>query len=147
VFERYTERARRALFFARAAVSTVGGTAIETEHLLLGLIRASEFTCGLLDRAQVDSEIFEMQLEQRLAAGERVPATVEIPFSEDVRSVLAFAVTEADRLGHNYIGPEHLLMGILSIPKSGAAEILASSGIDEALVRQEIARMTNPPDT
>ena len=87
MFERYTERARRVLFFARAAVSTFGGTAIETEHLLLGLIRARRgFTSGLLDRAQVDSEIFEMQLEERLTVGERVPTSVEIPFSEDIKN-------------------------------------------------------------
>ena len=145
MFERYTERARRALFFARYAVSKLGGTAIETEHLLLGLIRARKgFTSGLFDRAQVDSEIFEMQLEERMAVGE-VSTAVEIPFSEDTKRILELAMAEADRLDHNFIGPEHLLLGILSAPKNGAAEILVANGINEVLVRREIA-LTKPPD-
>lgn len=139
MFERYTERARRVLFFARVAVSTFGGTAIESEHILLGLIRARRgFTSSLLDRAQVDSEMLEMQLEERLATGEKISSTVEIPFSEDTKSILEFAVAEADRLGHNFIGPEHLWLGILSGRTNGAAEILASNGIDEDMVRREI---------
>lgn len=147
MFERYTERARRVLFFARVAVSTFGGTAIETEHILLGLIRARRgFTSGLLDRAQVDSELLEAELEKRLAVGERVPSTVEIPFSEDTKRILEFAMAEADRLGHNFIGPEHLLLGILSGRKNGAAEFLASNGINQDLVRQEIARLGKRPD-
>jgi len=142
VFERYTERARRALFFARFAVSTLGGTAIEAEHLLLGLLRERRgFTSGLLARACVDIEPLQLEVEERIAVGERIPASVEIPFSQETHRILQSAGTEADRLGHDYIGAEHLLLAILCAQDNAAAQILSSNGIDADLVRQEIARL------
>ncbi|HJU42397.1 MAG TPA: Clp protease N-terminal domain-containing protein [Vicinamibacterales bacterium] len=138
MFERYTERARRALFFARYATSTFGGTAIEPEHLLVGLLRERQgFMTQLLRSAQVDPDLLQIELEKRIVPGVRLSTTVEIPFSQQTKDVLYSAASEADRLGHDYIGAEHLLLAILGVPSS-AAEVLTSFGINEDVVRQQI---------
>jgi ATP-dependent Clp protease ATP-binding subunit ClpC len=69
---------------------------------------------------------------------------VEIPFSEETKRILNWAVTEADDLSHNYIGTEHLLLGILCEPETAAGQILTAHGIKRALVREEIARLAKP---
>ena len=147
MFERYTEPARRALFFARFAVSTHGGTAIETDHLLLGLLRERRgFISSLCAHARVDVEPLQMQVEERLAVGVRVPTTMEIPFSADTKRILYSAVGEADRLSHNHIGIEHLLLALLNAVETPAARALLLSGIKRDIVLDEIARLTKPPD-
>jgi ATP-dependent Clp protease ATP-binding subunit ClpC len=144
VFERYTERARRALFFARYELSELGGTAIETEHLLLGLLREGKgLTSDLFARAGVHIDRVRREIQMRLPAGEKFPTSVELPFSDHAKRVLRSVAAESERLGHNYIGTEHLLLGILCESDSAAAQILIEGGIDLELVRQEIARISN----
>jgi ATP-dependent Clp protease ATP-binding subunit ClpC len=147
VFERYSEPARRALFFARFAVSTLGGATIATEHLLIGLLRERKgFTNGLFSHAQVDVELLKVEVEQRMAVGERYPTTMEIPFSADTKRILSSAAVEADRLSHNHIGIEHLLLAMLDASETPAAQILVSHGINRDMVLQEIERITRRPD-
>jgi len=111
VFERYTESARRALFFTRYETSAPGGAAIETEHLLLGLVREAEgITRDLLARANVSLEGLRKEIRSRALPGERVPTSVEIPFSPDTKRILAATAAEAEGLGHHDIGTEHLLL-------------------------------------
>jgi len=147
VFERYTERARRALFFSRLAISQLGGEAIETEYLLLGLVReAKSFTGDVFDRAELQFDALRTDVQTRMSGRQRLPTTVEIPFTEETKRILNAAVAEANRLGHNYVGTEHLLLGILCEPETGAAQILASHGIKRDVVREEIARATKRSD-
>src|ERR671919_4192 len=122
MFERYTERARRVLFFARYEASQLGSISIETEHLLLGLIREGKgLTSRIFARSHLSLESIRKEIEGRTVFREKVSTSVEIPFSAETKRVLQFAAEEADRLLHNYIGTEHLLLGILREERSVAA--------------------------
>ena len=104
MFERYTERARRVLFFARYEASQLGSISIETEHLLLGLIREGKgLTSRIFARSHLSLENIRKEVEGRTVFREKVSTSVEIPFSAETRRVLQFAAEEADRLLHNYI--------------------------------------------
>ena len=114
MFERYTERARRVLFFARYEASQLGSITIETEHLLLGLIREGKgLTSRIFARAHLSLESIRKEVEGRSVFHEKVSTSIEIPFSIETKRVLQFAADEATQLTHNYIGTEHLLLGIL----------------------------------
>src|SRR5688500_3118508 len=103
MFERYTERARRVLFFARYETSQLGSVTIETEHLLLGLIREGKgVTSRIFARSHLSLENIRKEVEGRSVFRERISTSVEIPFSTETRRVLQFASEEADRLLHNY---------------------------------------------
>lgn len=142
MFERYTERARRVLFFARYEATQLGSLAIESEHILLGLVREGKgLTSRLFARRHVSLEHIRREIESRVTYREKVSASVEIPFSPDSRSILQYAAEEADRLGHNYIGTEHLLLGILRAERSAAASILTGFGFALQSVRDEIVQL------
>src|ERR1700680_2539522 len=139
MFERYTERARRVLFFARYEASQLGSVSIETEHLLLGLIREGKgVTSRIFARSHLSLENIRKEIEGRTVFREKVSTSVEIPFSAETKRVLQFAAEEADRLLHNYIGPEHLLLGILREERSVAASILMEKGMRLNTVRDDI---------
>ena len=141
MFERYTEAARRALFFARYETSQFGGTAIETEHLLLGLLhRGKGLVARILAHAQVPLDSLRTEIEGRLSSGVKVATSVEIPFSAETKRVLQFAAQEADRLKHNHIGTEHLLLGLLREEKSVAASILVGRGLRLEEVRNLVVQ-------
>src|SRR5437667_8929861 len=125
MFERYTERARRVLFFSRYEASQAGSVSIEPEHLLLGLLREGKgLTDRIFRRASLDTEVLRGEIEPRAHAREKMPPSTDIPFSASTKRVLQFAAQEADRLLHNYIGSEHLLLGIFREERSGAAALL-----------------------
>jgi ATP-dependent Clp protease ATP-binding subunit ClpC len=144
VFERYTERARRVLFFARYEASQTGSVTIETEHLLLGLLRESKgLTSRILRSANVDLEAMRRQAEARTAFKEKVSTSVEIPFTDATKRALQQAAVEADGLLHSYIGTEHLLLALLHDPRTAAGEVLAAHGLGHDDVRKEIVRLLN----
>jgi ATP-dependent Clp protease ATP-binding subunit ClpC len=133
VFERYTEAARRALFFARMEVTQLGARSIDAEHLLLGLIREPT---GPLARIFAESHVSLPALRHAIVSPlqdredrERIPTPVEVPFSPDASRVLQYAAEEADRLMHSGIGTEHLLLGLLREERSRAASILVGQGV------------------
>src|SRR6187431_863730 len=144
MFERYTERARRVLFFARYEATQMGSTSIETEHLLLGLIREGKgLTSRIFARSHLSLDSIRKEIEGRTVFREKVATSVEIPFSADTKRVLQFAAEEADRLLHTYIGTEHLLLGILREERSVAASILYEKGMRLASVREDIVQLLN----
>ncbi len=144
MFERYTERARRVLFFARYEATQLGSTSIETEHLLLGLIREGKgLTSRIFARSHLSLESIRKEIEGRTVFREKVSTSVEIPFSTETKRVLQFAAEEADRLLHTYIGTEHLLLGILREERSVAASILYEKGMRLASVREDIVQLLN----
>src|SRR5687768_4210463 len=148
MFERYTERARRVLFFARYEASQLGSISIETEHLLLGLIREGKgLTSRIFARSHLSLESIRKEIEGRTVFGEKVSTSVEIPFSAETKRVLGFAAEEADRLLHNYIGTEHLLLGILREERSVAASILMEKGMRLHTVREDIVQLLNEKTT
>src|SRR3979411_1602631 len=148
MFERYTERARRVLFFARYEASQLGSISIETEHLLLGLIREGKgLTSRIFARSHLSLENIRKEIEGRTVFREKVSTSVEIPFSAETKRVLQFAAEEADRLLHNYIGTEHLLLGILREERSVAASILMEKGMRLNTVREDITQLLNEKTT
>ncbi len=144
MFERYTERARRVLFFARYEATQLGSTLIETEHLLLGLIREGKgLTSRIFARSHLSLESIRKEIEGRTVFREKVSTSVDIPFSAETKRVLQCAAEEADRLLHTYIGTEHLLLGILREERSVAAGILSEKGMRLAGVRDDIVHLLN----
>jgi ATP-dependent Clp protease ATP-binding subunit ClpC len=142
LFERYTESARRALFFSRYEASELNRGSIETEHLLLGVLRAGKgVTIRLFGHAKMSYEAVRGTFEA--GAGERIPTAVEIPFSEETKRILNHAVEEADRLRHSYIGTEHLLLGLLHEDRSIAGGILTGYGMTLEAVRQQLLTLMN----
>lgn len=139
MFERYTEAARRVLFFARYEASQLGATSIETDHLLLGLTReAKGIICEIFAASHVSLKIIRHEIEARAPFGEKLPTSVEIPFNDETKRVLQFAAEEAERLRHNYIGTEHLLLGLLREETCTAAVTLTAHGLLLGGVRGDI---------
>ena len=140
MFERYTEKARRVVFFARYEASQYGSPYIETEHLLLGLVRekptlAKRFLGGVEAKLAIRAEI-----EKHIPPRERIATSVEVPLTEDSKKVLRLAAEEADRLGHRHVDTEHLLLGLLHVEGSLAAQILQAKGARLATLREEVAK-------
>ena len=143
MFERYTEKARRVIFFARYEASQFGAPAIEPEHLLLGLMREDKTLTGrFFPRAQVSIESIRKEIEGRTLLREKISTSVELPLAPETKLVLAYAHEESDRLQHRHIGTEHLLLGLLRGDRSMAAEILYERGLRLNAVRDEIARQS-----
>ncbi len=142
MFEKYTENARRVVFFARYEASQFGSPYIEPEHLLLGLLRQDKALTNRLLRSHASIETIRKQIEGRTAIREKVSTSVDLPLSNECKRVLAYAADEAERLSHKHIGAEHLLLGLLREEKCFAAEILHECGLKLAAIREELARTT-----
>ncbi len=142
MFERYTEKARRVIFFARYEASQFGSPYIETEHLLLGLLREDKaLTNRFLRSPHTSIESIRKQIEGRTTVREKVSTSVDLPLSQECKRVLACAAEEAERLQHKHIGTEHLLLGLLREEKSFAAEILHERGLRLSTIREELGRV------
>ena len=142
MFERYTEKARRVIFFARYEASQYGSPFIETEHLLLGLLREDKALANRFLRTHGSIESIRKEIESRITVRERISTSVEVPLSQECKRILTFAAEEAERLGHKHVGTEHLLLGVLREEKSFGAEILLERGLRLSTVREELARST-----
>ncbi|MGD0908083.1 MAG: ATP-dependent Clp protease ATP-binding subunit [Candidatus Acidiferrales bacterium] len=140
MFERYTEKARRVIFFARYEASQYGSPYIETEHLLLGLMREDKALANRFLRSHGSIESIRKEIEQRITIRERISTSVEVPLSQESKRILNFATEEAERLGHKHVGTEHLLLGILREEKCFGAEILQERGLRLSTLREELAR-------
>lgn len=142
MFERYTEKARRVIFFARYEAAHFGAHAIEPEHLLLGLLREDKsLTARLLQRVHATIDAIRKEIENRTVIREKISSTVELPLGLATKKVLMFSHEESDRLRDRHIGTEHLLLGILREDSSSASEILTERGLKLQLVRDEILRL------
>jgi ATP-dependent Clp protease ATP-binding subunit ClpC len=140
MFERYTEKARRVIFFGRYEASQFGSPYIETEHLLLGLLREDKALTNRFLRSHAAVESIRKQIEGHTTIREKVSTSVDLPLSNESKRVLAYGAEEAERLGHKHIGTEHLLLGLMREEKCFAAEILKERGIRLDLTREEIGR-------
>jgi ATP-dependent Clp protease ATP-binding subunit ClpC len=146
MFEKYTEKARRVIFFARYEASQLGSRCIETEHILLGLLREDKALASrFFPRTETALENIRKQVEGRSPSREKVSTSVELPLSDESKRVLTYAAEEADRLLCNYIGTEHLLLGLLREEKSFAASILYEKGLRLTRVREELAPTSDRP--
>jgi len=139
MFNRFTSRARRVLFYARSEVSQLGSHAMEPEHILLGLLDEGEGLAGrILARTGVAFDDYRGDIVGRLTGRDNVPESEEIPISASCQRVLEYAAEEADRLLHSSTGTEHLLLGLLREERSVAAEVLAARGLRIEAVREAI---------
>jgi quercetin dioxygenase-like cupin family protein len=144
MFERYTEQARRVLFFSRYESSQLGHHSIETEHLLLGLLRETRgITSRIFERRHIDPEDVRKDIEGRRPLLEKIPASVEIPFAAETKRVLNLAAEEADRLQHDHIGSEHLLLGLLREEGSIGGAVLIGKGLQLEAAREDVIQLFN----
>jgi ATP-dependent Clp protease ATP-binding subunit ClpA len=145
VFERFTERARDVVVFAQDEARQLKHNYIGTEHLLLGLLREEE---GLARRflvvQGVTLEDARREVKRVIGVGGDV-ASGQIPFTPRAKKALESALREAQALGHNYIGTEHILLGVEDQDEGVAAQILLDLGLSAELVRSEIFRMLTAP--
>jgi ATP-dependent Clp protease ATP-binding subunit ClpC len=147
MFENFTERARRVIFFARLEASRTRCDAISTEHLLLGLMRENmyllpELTAGS-DLAMIRSELFGQP------PGEPVPTSIDIPLTESAQHVLKKSAHERYSLKHDFVTCGHLLLGILDEEQSGAWAILKRYGVQREQVMSRLPdslQEQGPPD-
>ncbi len=138
MFEKYNEKARRALFFARYEASKLGSRVIESEHILLGVLREGEdIIKEVFARFNVKPEQIRREVEGDRLFVDRISSSAELPLSEEAKKILAYASHEAESMLHQYVGTEHLLIGILRVESSTAARILTSKGINVYGVREE----------
>lgn len=141
MFEKYTEKAKRVILFARYEASQFGSPYIETEHVLLGLVREDKnLTYRFLPKSGNSIDSIRKEIEGRTIIRDKVSTSVELPFSDEVKRVLNFAAEESDRLSHKHIGTEHLLLGLLREERSIAAEILREKGLRLSVIREELGR-------
>lgn len=138
MFERYTEQARRVIFFARYEASQFGSQEMEPEHFLLALLREDP---GLMKRflPHTAGEEIRQQIQRETAPRAKISVSVDLPLSHTAKRVLAYGAEEAMRMNHSHIGTEHHLLGLLRAP-SLAARILESRGVTLEGARQEIAK-------
>jgi hypothetical protein len=140
VFERYTERARRVIFFARYEASQYGSPYIETEHLLLGLLREDPGLRGqFLGPTTVAADI-RTEIERQITRRERISTSVEMPLTEECKKVLKMAAEESERLAHRHIGTEHVLVALLRVEGSLAGRLLRERGLKPEAIREQLAK-------
>jgi hypothetical protein len=141
MFERYTDKAKRVIFFARYEASELGSPVIESEFLLLGILREEPYAatrwlgCGTDWIAGLREEI-----ARSFPAGKKIATSVDLPLSDEVQRILGYAVEEVERLAHQHIGVEHLFLGLLREPKSRAGQLLRSRGIQANTVRETMEK-------
>jgi len=141
MFERFNEHVRRSLFFARYEASRSNSRSIATQHVLLGMLREADPAFSrLLDERGIDArELREELLGDRVAL-DRVSTSPDLPLAEESKKALAFAVHEAESMGHAGVGSEHMVLGLLRVEESTAAAYLSSRGLDLFQLREEVER-------
>ena len=147
MFERYTERSRRVIFFARYEALQYGSPVIAPEHLLLGLMREDK-TVGARFfpyKKSITVDAVRREVEERIVVRERIPQSAELHLSPETKRILFYANEESRHLKTRNVGPEHLLAGMLREERTVAAEILFQNGLRVQDVRDEIGRQTGLP--
>jgi ATP-dependent Clp protease ATP-binding subunit ClpC len=122
--DQYSEKARRAIFFARYEATRCTSPYVETEHLLLGLLREDEAQTNPLLCAHASVESIRKQIEKHTTIVEKVSTSVDLPLSDECKRVVAHAGEEAERLSRRFIGTEHLLLGLLREENCLGAQLL-----------------------
>ena len=146
MFERYTEKARRVIFFARYEASQFGGEVIETEHLLLGLLREDKALARRFLQGN-KIETLRPEIEQQTTIREKVSTSMDMPLSSESSRVLAYSAEEAERFNHKHIGTEHLLLGLLREEKCFGARLLNARGVTLEQVREQLSQKAHPVPT
>jgi ATP-dependent Clp protease ATP-binding subunit ClpC len=144
LFERFTERARSVVIFAQEEARTLKHGYIGTEHILLGLLREEEGVAArVLDSLDLTFERVRTQIVRIVGSGEEVTSG-HVPFTPRAKRVLELALREALSLGHNYIGTEHILLGLVREYEGVAARVLLDFGVDAETVRSAVLEQLTP---
>lgn len=147
MFERYTERSRRVIFFARYEALQYGSNVIAPEHILLGLMREDKTISSRFFpfRHALTVDTIRRDVEERIVLRDRIPQSAELHLSPVTKRILFYANEESRQLKNRHIGPEHILLGLVREEKTVAAEILFGYGLRLQDVRDEMARQTSLP--
>jgi ATP-dependent Clp protease ATP-binding subunit ClpA len=138
MFERFTDRARRVVVLAQEEARMLNHNYIGTEHILLGLIHEGEGVAAkALESLGISLEAVRQQVEEIIGQGQQAPSG-HIPFTPRAKKVLELSLREALQLGHNYIGTEHILLGLIREGEGVAAQVLVKLGGDLNRVRQQV---------
>ena len=146
MFERFTERARRVVVFAQEEARELNHNYIGTEHLLLGLMRdADSVAAQALQELEISQDAVREQVTEIIGRGKRSPSG-HIPFTPRAKKVLELSLREALQLNHNYIGTEHILLGLVGEGEGVAAQVLIKLGGSLSRVRDKVIELA-PPGT
>jgi ATP-dependent Clp protease ATP-binding subunit ClpC len=141
MFERFTERARRVVVLAQEEARMLNHNYIGTEHILLGLAREGEGVAArALESLGISLEAVRQQVEEIIGRGQEAPSG-HIPFTPRAKKVLELSLREAQQLGHNYIGTEHILLGLIREGSGVAAQVLVKLGADLNRARQQVVQL------
>lgn len=141
MFERYTDRARRVVMLAQEEARMLKHNYIGTEHLLLGMLAEGEgIACQALVSLGIELEEVRNQVRQVIGIGQEAPAG-HIPFTPRAKKVMELSLREGLQLGHNYIGTEHILLGLIREGDGVAAQILVKLGAELTRVRQQVIQL------
>ncbi|HOB53107.1 MAG TPA: ATP-dependent Clp protease ATP-binding subunit [Acidobacteriota bacterium] len=138
MFEKYTEKARRVIFFARYEASQLGSSTIDSEHILLGLIREDKKLSRFFPKGEPAFESLRKAVESQSRLREKISTSIEIPLSSDAKRVLNNASEEAELLGNKFVGTEHILLGLLREKQTTAGRLLYEQGLRLSIVRDAI---------
>jgi ATP-dependent Clp protease ATP-binding subunit ClpC len=142
MFERFTERARRVLQLAQEEAKRLGHDYLGTEHILLALVREGEGVAAeVLNNLGVSLESIRIEVEKQVPAGTDMLTIGDVPFTPHSKKVLELAVEEARALHHNYIGTEHLLLGLIREGESVGAKVLTALGVNLDQVRDGVIKL------
>src|ERR1700754_4193530 len=145
MFERFTDRARRVVVLAQEEARMLNHNYIGTEHILLGLIHEGEGVAAKsLESLGISLEGVRSQVEEIIGQGQQAPSG-HIPFTPRAKKLLELSLREALQLGHNYIGTEHILLGLVRENEGVAARILLDFDADSDKIRNEVIRMLSGP--
>jgi len=146
MFERFTEKARRVIFFARYEASRYGSPYIETEHILLGVLREDKDLSLRLFGSHAAIESIRKQIDQMSPKREKISTSVDLPLTEEGKQVLLHAIAESERMHSEHVEVDHLMLGLLNQEKSLAAEILRERGVTADQVRDKPGRISGNPE-
>ncbi len=142
MFNRFTERERKVIVFAKEEARRFNHDYIGTEHLLLGLIREGEgVAAAVLQKLGLDLETIRLEVEKLVQAGPQTQVVGDIPFTPRSKKALELSAEEARALGHNYIGTEHLLLGLVKEGEGMAYRVLLNLGLDLGKLRNEVMEL------
>ncbi len=141
MFEQFTEKAIRVIMLAQEESRRLGYNHIGTEHILLGLIGEDTGVAGKVLKAQgINLANARTEVEKITGKGSDTPQ-VEMPFTPGARRVLELSLEQARKLGHNYIGTEHLLLGLVQVKEDAGVKVLENLGVDLSVLKPQVIKM------
>lgn len=148
MYERFTDRARKVMQFANQEAQRFNHEYIGTEHILLGLVKeGSGVAANVLKNMDVDLRKVRLEIEKLVQSGPDMVIMGKLPMTPRAKKVIEFSMNEARALHHNYVGTEHILLGLLLEHEGCAAQVLMNLGVDHAEVREEVMMLLGHSET